>query len=114
MEDPFKDSEKGLAYGAKASSEDDSQDINSAPDETEMVEGSLDETTTTVREGQYEHNSRPTPSPVCSSPSSFSGIFIFLCIISSILLASPRLAFQIEVEKNISLDLSFLDQILLH
>ena len=51
MEDSSEDSEKGSAYESKASSEDDSQDISSAPDEIETVMGYLDERATTIREG---------------------------------------------------------------
>ena len=78
------DSEQESTYGVEASSEDDSQDTSSAPDETETAEGSLDERATTVGEGQYEHISLPTPSSFCFSPSSFSCIFLFLCLIFSI------------------------------
>ena len=110
MEDPSKDNEQGSAFGEDASSEDDSQDISSAPDVTEIAKGSLDERATTVGEGQYEHTSRPTPSPVCSSPLSFSCIFLFLCLIFSIFQASLISTFQIETEMDLSLDLSFLYQ----
>ena len=75
MEDPSKDSEQGSTCGEENSSKDSSQDTSSAPDETETTEGSLDERATTVGEGRYEHTSQPTPSPVCSSPSSFFCIF---------------------------------------
>ena len=75
--DPSEDSEQGLAYGEEASSKDDSQDTSSAPDETEITKGSLEERASTIGEGQYEHTSQPNPSPVCSSPSSFSYIFSF-------------------------------------
>ena len=110
VDDPSEDSEQGLAFGEEALSEDDSQDISSAPYETETTNSSLDERATTIGEGQYEHTSRPTPSPVCSSPLSFSCIFLFPYFIFSIFLASPRSAFQIEAEMDLSLHLSFLDQ----
>ena len=41
----------------------------------------MDERATIIREGQYKHTSRPTPSPVCSSPSSFSCIVLFFAYI---------------------------------
>ena len=110
VKDPFEDSEQGSTYGVETLSEDDSQDTSSAPDEKKMVEGSLNERATTIGEGQYEHISRSTPSSVCFSPSYFSCIFLFLCLIFYILPVSPRLAFQIEAEMDLSLDLSFLDQ----
>ena len=87
VEDPSEDSDQGLAFGEEALSEDDSQDISSAPYETETTNNSLDERATTVGEGQFEHTSRPTPSPVCSSPLSFSCIFLFPYFIFSIFLA---------------------------
>ena len=80
MEDPSEDSEEGLAYGEEISSEDNSQDTSSAPNKTETVEGSLDERATTIGEVQYEHTSWPTPYPICSSPSSFSCIFLFFAL----------------------------------
>ena len=80
VEDPFEDSEQGLACGEETSSEDNSHDTSSAPNETEMIEGSLDERAATIGEGQYEHTSRPTPSPIRSSPSSFSYIFLFFAL----------------------------------
>ena len=110
VKDPSEDSEQGSTYGEETLSEDNSQDTSSAHDETETVEGSLDETATIVKEGQHEHTSRPTPSLVSSSPSSFSCIFSFLCLIFYILQVSPRSSFQIEGETNFSLDLSFLDK----
>ena len=109
MEDPSEDSEQGSAYGVQASSENDFKDISIAPDETEMAKGSLDERATIVGEGQYEHTSWPT-TPVCSSLSSFSSVFLFPCLMFSIFQASPRLALQIEAETDLSLDLSFLYQ----
>ena len=57
VEDPSEDSKQGSACGEETSSEDDSQDTSSAPDETKTAEGSLDEMATIVGEGQYEHTS---------------------------------------------------------
>ena len=51
VEDPSEDSVQGSAYGVEASSEDDSQDISSVPDEIETTEDSLDERATIVEEG---------------------------------------------------------------
>ena len=51
MDDPSETSDQGSTFGEEASSEDDSWDISSAPDETETVEDSLDERVTTIREG---------------------------------------------------------------
>ena len=84
MKDPFEDSEKGSAFREEASSEDDSRDTSSSPDEIEMAEDILDERVIAIEEGQYEHTSRPTPSSVCSSPLSFFCIFLFSCLIFSI------------------------------
>ena len=42
MEDPSEDNEQWSAFGEDASSDDDSQDISSAPDVTEIAKGSLD------------------------------------------------------------------------
>ena len=80
MEDPSENSEQGLAYGGETPSEEDSQEINSALDETETTKGSLHKGATAVGEGQYEHTSWPTPSPICSSPLSFSCIFLSLTL----------------------------------
>ena len=68
-----------------------------------MTEDSLDERATTVGEGQYKHTSQPTRSPVCYLPLSFSCIFLFHFS------RLHRDHFQLEVEMNLSLDLSFLD-----
>ena len=108
VEDPSEDSKQGSVYGEEASSKDNSQDTSIAPGETEMVEGSLDERTTTIRECQYKHTSWLTLSPVSFSPSSFSCIFLFPCLMLSILQVSPRSTFQIDVDKDFSLDLSLL------
>ena len=78
--DPSEDNEQGSACGEETLREDNSQDTSSAPDETETTEGSLDERAATVGEGQYEHTSWPTPSPVCSSPLPFSYIFLFFAL----------------------------------
>ena len=75
-----------------------------------MAEGSLDERATTIGEGQYEHTSQPTPSPICSSPSSFSCIFLFFALYFLFLQVSQRSAFQIEVEMDLSFDLAFLNK----
>ena len=76
-----------------------------------MKKDYLDERSTTVGEGQYEHTSWPTLSPVFSSPLSFFCIFHFLALYFPFLQASPRSTFQIETEIDLSLDLSFLDQL---
>ena len=51
VEDPSEESEKGLACGEETSSEYSSQDTSNALNETETIEGSLDERVTTVGEG---------------------------------------------------------------
>ena len=52
MGDPSESSKQELAFGEETSSEEDSKDISSAlGSKTETVEDSLDEMTTTVREG---------------------------------------------------------------
>ena len=51
VEDPSEDSEQGSTFGEEASSKDDSQDITSTPDETEMTEDTLDERATAIGEG---------------------------------------------------------------
>ena len=68
VEDPSKDGKQGSTCGEETSSEDNFQDTINAPDEIEMIKGSLDERVATVGEDQYEHTSRPTPSSVSSSP----------------------------------------------
>ena len=79
VEDPSKECEKGLACGEETSSEDSSQDTSNALNETETIEGSLDERVTTVGEGQHEHTFLPTP-PISSSPLFFSYIFLFFAL----------------------------------
>ena len=80
MEDPYEDSEKGMTCGEETSSKDNFKDTSSAPNETKTTEGSLDERATTFGEGLYECTSRPTPSSVHSTSSSFSCIFLFFAL----------------------------------
>ena len=102
------DSEQGSAFREEASSEDDSQEISSAPDETETIKGSFDERATTVGEGQYEYTSQPTTSPVCSSPLSFSCIFLFPCLIFSIFPSFTEINFSNRGEDGFIFGLVFL------
>ena len=51
MKDPFEDSEQGSAFGEEASSEDDSRDTSSSPDEIETTEDILDQRLIAVGEG---------------------------------------------------------------
>ena len=77
MEDPSKSSEQEPAFREESLSEEDSRDIRSAPSsKTEMTEDSLDERTTAVREGQYEHTTQLTP----YFPPIFSPSLSFFCI----------------------------------
>ena len=80
VEDPYEDNEQGWTCGEETLSKDNSKDTSSAPNETETTEGSLDERATTFREGLYECTSQPTPSPVRSTSSSFSCIFLFFAL----------------------------------
>ena len=112
MGDPYESSEQKSTFGEEASNEEDSRDISSAPSlETETVEDSLDERTTVVGEGQYEHTPQPTPSlpPVCSSSFSFFCIF-HLSLPYIFHFFTPRSTFQVEVEIDMPLDLYFLNQ----
>ena len=93
IEDPSEDSEQGSVCEEEASSEDNSQHTSSTLGETEMSKCFLDERATTVEEGHYEHTSRSTPSLISSSPSSFSYIFLFPCLMLSIMQVSPRSTF---------------------
>ena len=83
MEDTFKNSEHGSTFGEEASTEDDSRDTSSAPDETEMVEDSLDERATAVGEGHYEHTSNLLPLRFVLHLYIFL-VFFFPCLIFSI------------------------------
>ena len=76
-----------------------------------MTEGSLDERDAPVREGQYEHTSRPTPSPISSSPSSFPCIFIFFALYFLFCKFHRDQLSKYRRRQIFSLDLSFLDQI---
>ena len=113
-EDPSGSSEQGSTFREESLSEDDFWDISSAPDVIETTEDSLDERATAIGEGQYEHTSQPTPSPICSSPLPFSCIFHFFhALYFPYFQPSPRSVFQIEEEIDLSLDLSSLTSPLL-
>ena len=75
---PSKGSEQESVFGEEASSEEDSRDNSSVPSsKTETAEDYLDERTTTVGEGEYEHTSQLAPSfpLICSISFSFFCIF---------------------------------------
>ena len=72
MEDPFESSEQESTFGEKASGEEDSRDISSTLSlDIETIKDFLDESSTTVGEGQYEHTSQPILSLVYSPSLSF-------------------------------------------